>query len=1167
MTFYKPFDNPRLYIADTGTGQLLLVLPADCSDQFVKTPTAWESETLKGTFVYTASNTGVTQANAPDFVNAVLAWVRDSGSPRAFIWLTEPTAWQTRPLDAHTAPRMPMNDAATVATGGLVAPILPEAKLVVAAQAGLAYVLHPDGASTVTVTGAVSFDGAFAPVASPAAGSAVLALDGAAMGTLAFSIQLERQSLLEKCLWGFQFRYPSADPAVPAGQWLPLATAQPGGTIGFQVVMDPSDPANGSGGVPGGASHEVRSRLTFSGSDGGGALTVLDSWYRTRQGTAVKLIPVSGAGNANSGALVFDAGAPGPDGVPRLHLAPVEDFTLAVAGDAKTAELLCGLQGTEVITFHPDRTDSRGDWIRFTPYQAAYAPAYPFVQASPVAAPIDASAPLLDRTYTTSWATVVEPGPSTHVIGYVAQPKGGALYGVDDPGWSASTGLMTWKTPTDVVRADASFPLVPYAGLASGSGSSASTAADFEREIVSPTRRSLVSAPGGTQGTQNGYTVVTSSGLLAGIAADGHWSRILLGQTLDPQLVMCFDNPVDELRRVFQDGQVLLVAADGGKLGNPYRGDGNYPGDKPFFANTLEIGGWELTARVGRNNRYGDYRNVLIVKGRKGRLYDPASRATSLVANPQRWTQHEVFSAPTDLVANPAPPPGEITGSPNPRELVVFSRWLQDYFAAAERSGDPDLDRFNEIAADENWTGVLVLRMDVTKVPDDLLGIMAGIADPGAFCAHHLGIEISPVTLGDAGKTPQVLGASSMFGLIDYQDPAFRPPAPGEAVRPVRPASGTEYEFRMLALKVAFANTAVRSFSSYAQLTTTTWFDMTVEKMGEGGNPYGAIVLEGSLQSNGGLPVYSMAGTADSVFHFANDSVARLEITDAVMSTRNSGSAHDTATGAVEEISSWFALTGFLDFKALRGDGYDFDVFSFGADPAAPEQTRTGLAFANLGILMTYPKDDPLASRLSFDPGEIRFDVSTSTPRAGSLFRQFALEVSGLVSGTEASPPSRSGYATALTAAQLTGVEGEPWWGIDYRLPLGTPGNLAGRTGLTAHLVTAWSPARSRARGGTRAMVGLRLPGADGGARLISLQNVLKLSVGQIWLQYDQDQDAFLLLFTEIALKLFGLLSLPPGSTLFYLYGDPGPQAGTTIGGVPSGLGWYAMYRQNGSGS
>jgi hypothetical protein len=71
--------------------------------------------------------------------------------------------------------------------------------------------------------------------------------------------------------------------------------------------------------------------------------------------------------------------------------------------------------------------------------------------------------------------------------------------------------------------------------------------------------------------------------------------------------------------------------------------------------------------------------------------------------------------------------------------------------------------------------------------------------------------------------------------------------------------------------------------------------------------------------------------------------------------------------------------------------------------------------------------------------------MSASTSRSGSLMRQFGLEVRGLVSGDADNQPASLGYTTVATDAQLTGVAGGPWWGIEYQLPLGTPGNLAGR--------------------------------------------------------------------------------------------------------------------------
>ncbi len=311
-------------------------------------------------------------------------------------------------------------------------------------------------------------------------------------------------------------------------------------------------------------------------------------------------------------------------------------------------------------------------------------------------------------------------------------------------------------------------------------------------------------------------------------------------------------------------------------------------------------------------------------------------------------------------------------------------------------------------------------------------------------------------------------------------------------------------------------------------------------------------------------------------FYLGNDIVRKVEITGAVMSTRSTG---DARTGDQEDelAQSWFGLSGFLDFEIVRGrdpadpddDGsppIPLDLFSFGS-PAGQDQPRHGLAFANLGILMTFPPDDPADPTFTFEAGEMQFDLATSTPRDGSLFRQFALDVRGLISGGVLTPPARSGYLAVTTDARLTGVERGPWWGVEYALSMGSAGHLAGQAGLNAQLLTAWSPRKPRVRAANRtdadtyqAGIGLKLPGTGGGAKLISLQSVLRLSIGQLWLRYDTASKAFMLLLSEIALKVLGLGALPPGSTLFYLYGDP--QGGDSA----SGLGWYAMYRREGIG-
>src|SRR5262249_8283041 len=269
---------------------------------------------------------------------------------------------------------------------------------------------------------------------------------------------------------------------------------------------------------------------------------------------------------------------------------------------------------------------------------------------------------------------------------------------------------------------------------------------------------------------------------------------------------------------------------------------------------------------------------------------------------------------------------------------------------------------------------------------------------------------------------------------------------------------------------------------------------------------------------NNGVPSYTLASTSDNFFHFDNTFFNKIEIVGAQMSTLSVGDANTDA-------ASWFALSGFLDFVALQDNNQKpFDLLSFGSDPPPPgasaqtggsggqkattggapptaDTPRKGLAFSNLGIRMSYPVQTPLQRVFAFVTDNIRFDVATSTPRPASLFLNFALEINGLASGSDSSPPTDAGFLTVVTDAALTGVDGSPWYGIEYTLNLGTPGALAGKVGLTASLVTAWSP---NSTDGFQGVIGLKLPGTGGGAKLRSLQNALKLPTGHLHLTTDQ---------------------------------------------------------------
>lgn len=950
--------------------------------------------------------------------------------------------------------------------------------------------------------------------------------------------------------------------------------------VGFRTWLDLTNIQN-DGGV-------LRTFFAFTGKNKNGLPTLLPSTYTTAFGHAVNLTPQAQLGpsfqlpGAGSALMIFQAN-------PRLgqnrYLAPAGNFAMTLADGGLQGQALCGLSGTESIAF------TSGDLLQFSAGHEAYAPVFPFPLASPVGPPVDPAASLLSSRFTTSWATIVKARSSSSDPVYMAQPKGSALFGRDTLINKSFPSLLGHRDPAYIVpqQEGFSFPMAPYSAVVikdDGTTFTRNELESFELQVLGPTRRSRIgdSRPGmrasaafhdNVGAPEN---VTTPSGIIATIDTSmpaGAWTRILLGQVKNGTLQqISFENPDPQLVQAFQTSQIFLVAANACHLGKLAGGGAAPPcpvDPSRSFQNLVEIGGWKLAAEVGQNSRYADYRDVLIFKGTRGKLYDPPPDSiddtVSLVANPSKWTQRGDFSSPTVRAGETE----KTLQPPDESQQVILSQWLQDYFRDVRvRAGDPEqkqyFQKLDQIARDENWTGFLILKMTIQDLPRDLAGIAAGIANKEAFNAHHFGIEISQVQ-NQPGQPIQLNDSSSMFGLIYYSDPDFTLPAPDQPPAPVPPAPGVDYDFRLLMLRVLFENTSVKSFQSYVQITLNKLFGMSVDHMGNGGNSFNSIVLSGSYQNNNGQPVYSLGSTSDSTYYFDHNVIQKVELTSALMSTRNPGNQPTNPT-----VISWIGFTGFIDFKIVRGPqnesgenqatgpGEPFDILSFGNDEGQ-DLLRKGLSFSNLGLKMSFPVSDPAKRDIDFSAGEISFDLATSTPREGSLFSGFSLQIQSLQQGTKDSPPSRSGYATVITDARLNGVDGDDWWGIRYQLNMGTPGNLAGNLGLNSFLLTGWAP-ESSGEDGYKALVGLQLPGTGGGAKLISLQNVLRLSIGQMRLTLDRSNPEepikpFLLMLTEIALKFLGLLKIPPsGSTLFYLFGNPKSD------GRPSGLGWYAMYNR-----
>lgn len=1163
--FNKHFINSLFLATDTTTdrGMIAFVVPKgiDTPDS-IELDEALSSTVYRGSFVFSADVLPVfSTEDAQTFVQAVYDALSDNGFDRAFIW------WQ-RSTSNLPVSMMAINSKGTSLNSGLSAMLAEGLYFTVGNGMDLSW----QDSTTLLLNGngqvRIDFSGSARPQTKPAT-RGTLPFTGPLRGCIQFSNYIQRQSLLDQWKWGFQYQVPAASGGLvdTSTNWQPLASAASGGSdfIGFSNSIDPSDVYNeafDSFSSIRDSYYGRRTFLNFTGVNFNSNVTTLRTYYQTTFGASVVLQPLLTGGIVLGARLVFSRGAFVASNKQSFLVVPEGDFLISIpdTDNPKNYYFMGGLQGTEFFIITPQTKKTNGDSLRFVSRRAAYAPNFPFPESSPVGPPQDPGAPVLTQYFTTAYATFM-PAPG-NVIYYAAQPKGAALFGNDELIEPQFNDLFGHDIPTFIVNPDnyITYPLLPYLAAVNGDGDTTFTSYQietFESQVLMPLRRAAVAQLSGgsiippdkpVEGDKQNST--TPAGLITTITrpSDGkmQWNEVLLGQNTDNGVLytMKFVNPDDALITALQTGDLFLVATNATHLG---AFNSTEPGKSSFF-NTMSIGSWQTQANVGLTNLYGDYRNVMIIKGRKGKLFDPEDIPNSLVANPQKWTQAETFAAPTTLDQN-----GQLQ-PPDTSQLVIVSQWLQTYFLdASKQAGNKYFNQFNKMALDDNWTGILFLRLDLADVPGNLQGIMAGVTTPTAFNAHHLGISISPVTKGSNGATLDK--PSTIFGLIYYVDPQYTDVQPPQ---PIAPAQPEVYDFRLLTLKVLFENTTVSSFESLAQLTLSQLFKMPVSNMGDGGNIFNNVLLSGSLQITNDQTIYSLGTLGTNTFYFDSNIINKIQLSSVQLTTRNPDKNNNFV--------SWFAMTGFIDFFELQNTTTDnsvdpivtittpFDILSFG-NARGEDSLNKGLRFSNLGINMTFPKKDPFNGKvMTFDASAISFDVARSTPRKNSIFLNFVLDLQGMISADTGTTLQDSGYLNVIPDLRLSEPTESDWYGLRYKLNMGTAGELANKLNLESFLLINWGIHSSGSS--YSAAVGMALPGTGGGAKLISLQSVLKLSIGQIRLAYDDEHHSFLLMFTEIALKFLGLLKIPPsGSTLFYLFGNP------NAGGKASGLGWYAMYR------
>ncbi|AZF22253.1 hypothetical protein [Pseudomonas sp. R3-52-08] len=912
-------------------------------------------------------------------------------------------------------------------------------------------------------------------------------------------------------------------------------------TLNMGGVLDPLDRLNQHISATQLAAGLIRTGLTFAAAGS----TSLPSQWRSTAGNPINLVPLNGL-DANGWPLPHAASLVFCDDGASYSLTLSGDYGLSVptVPAAVGQSLLCGIFGTEWLSFsnyNPAASPTENDRIRLLAAQSAYAPIFPFPTSSLVSPTSGAVTALLTGDYRTSWSSLIA---GASIPAYSAQPDGSPLYGqAAAAGDTVMLAPAAPRTPLPQTPGFA-FPLVPYAGMPNTTGVNLT---QFESEILAASRKSLISAAtlpgrraarlkrlqrGPADAAEKPDRATTPQGLLVDLDPDGiGYRKVLLARSksAESMLDFAFEQPTEALHEALQTNQLFLVGV------NP----------QPFFtqgatfSNHLEIADWHFIANIGAGVQTTSYRNVLIMKYCSGSLKER-------IDNPNRWTLPETFSKTADLV------PGLETLA-----YTGLSQWLQDFISAAElkAAATPDSLYADFVAQvnDPEWKGFMVLNADLPldSLPEQLAGIAAGI-DYSRFLAHHFGASVSRISHQD--DTLDIQGISNLFGLIDYQNPAYEQARANgaDADMPIALATTEGYAFSVLQLQALFRQSRLVTFNSRIQLSLDRLFGSAIQatRRAEDPSAVNAMVLDGSALQQNDTTTYVFEQSQSYLFNLDSNVLPAASVNRIQFNTLGSPDSGVTT-------ASRFLLWGKLDFALLETSAGPFDLLSFGSEDGSAR--NEGLAYTNLQIGMSFPSATPNAVSFSFNPGNLGFDPVTSQVRGKSLYKGLTLQLKQFIQAPEQKKPADYGFLPVLPENLSLKPMSGAWSGIVYKVTMGSPGALVSGAGFESDLLVAWSPDSQSTDANPMLFVGLSLPGAAPSASVFSLQGIIKVSTGPIKLLYqtipgqpDPQAKFFNLQLTDIGIKILGIAKLPPGATLqFFLFGDP-QSSGS--------LGWYAAY-------
>lgn len=936
------------------------------------------------------------------------------------------------------------------------------------------------------------------------------------------------------------------------------------------------------------------------------SLPAMSSYFVTATGHDVQLTPQRSSDSSLNAGFAFCKRpfSVDPSAVPLYYLAPCGPFLITVGTSSSNLQdsllvpaerLVSGLSSVEYAGLMTEN----GNVLCFSPGNKAYAP-------GPGADGNDTVSSLLTDLGTTSWVSLTPPaGSSIYYYAQPEQAilynASSVSSGDTGSGHLNFLEIPAAELPSVTRQGDAAiFPMVPFRGI---SPRDALLCRQVEQQAISPSRRAAIQAMTASNSAntvfcgQKNAVGVTPQGLIVEIDENGmDWKRLVLGNLqqnsgMQESLGITIDSNWLQLsdvngpfRNAMQSSELFLVATDPAiflsacsvryrltesalvALGNLSVGErGPDSAFQTIRQNTIQAGFPIYDDRIAYHTQLiawaPEVANYFDAWEKEGAYFELFISGWKFQLSPYQWvnlnrTMHQntivIFKfnhrALDELInetgAWPWPEVAKINGS-----LQNTKNELRGIFDTAKTTVDEALqanstslyDNFvNNVILNPDWNGVLFLSCTVplNQLPPQLEGVAAGI-DTSRFYAHHLGLNITPLSV----EQQQVeLSATSLFGLIDYQDTDDLTYSPG-----------LEFDFKTLTLQILFENSCIQSFSCRIELLICKLFgcQALLSDSVHGNN----VILDGVCQTDNGQSFYTFRQVGMNRYALEDSVLETVEVLSSRFVSLVSENVQEEQSGITR---SRFTLGGNLLFLELD----QFDIFSFGAAEVDPAEGAVNgfLHFSEFVVDMSFSTDKPDSKTFAVNTSGMSFDLTQSLCRTNGLYRKFPLNLTGLVNSPvteiqdgipQGVSPQEMGY-TAIGAPVQQQALTYPWYGLAMDLDLGTLGALAGSVGLKITLLAAWSV--SEPMSDKKIFLGMKFPGlGDLGVKL-PIEGILSLGFRNIqFLSNETDKGrAYMLRLRQFGIRLLGL-SFPPGNNDIYLFGNPDNTSNTK-------LGWYAAY-------